>query len=119
VLVEVPEELSDQRRLQLRFDEASTRIATTLDAERIEAHRRTGYLDREIEDLDRRIRLAQAIEKMSDEKAELAATISRLRDEMSAFEADRSRRVAQSDETIRDRSSLLLRCPRQRLKAQT
>lgn len=45
-------------------------------------NQRLGYLDREIEDVERRLTLAKRIESLSERKSEIAATLSKFRDEV-------------------------------------
>lgn len=89
-----------QRTRQLEYDEISTVPQAAVDAESAEIHRRIGYLDRTIEDLERQSQLAARVSSISDRQATLAGEISKLSDEIV------TRRAAQ-EQTKLDVSALI------------
>jgi len=70
----------DQRQREL--DELTAGSTSSAEVERAALHRRAGYLDREIENLARKIRLANAVEELQSEKAEKVALYDRLEDDI-------------------------------------
>ncbi|MCY3546906.1 MAG: hypothetical protein OXH49_08480 [Gemmatimonadetes bacterium] len=72
--------LRDQRQREL--DELSAGFTSSSEAERAALHRKAGYLDREIEDLARKIRLAARVEELESRRAEKKTLFERLEDEI-------------------------------------
>lgn len=88
-LKKLPAEKNQQRTLQLQYDEIATAVMPSIGAILAEQHRRIGYLDRTIEELERRSQLAARLAEISTQQANLSAEISKLTDEIAA------RKVAQ------------------------
>ena len=70
--------LRDQRQREL--DELTAGSTSSAEAERATLHRRAGYLDREVEDLVHKIRLASAVEKLQNDRSDKIALCERLED---------------------------------------
>jgi len=70
----------DQRQRDL--DELTAGPTSSAEAERAALHRRAGYLDREIEDFSRKIRLAAAVEELETAKAEKMVLLERFEDKI-------------------------------------
>lgn len=58
--------------------------------------RQAGYLDREMEDLENKVSIAQMVDQLSRRKAQLNGEISRLRDENEAFRASQQKRLTKA-----------------------
>lgn len=57
-------------------------------------HRQSGYLDRQIEDLEQKARLVQTVQELSDQKNKLNAEITRLKSVNDALRAEQRERLA-------------------------
>lgn len=68
----------DQRQREL--DQLTAGSTSSAEAERAALHRKAGYLDREIEDLERKIQFAAALEELQSEKAEKVALLEQIKD---------------------------------------
>lgn len=79
--------LDRQRALQLQYDEISTTASSAIALAVSEVHRRIGYLDRAIEDIQQRFQLAGRVSAISEQQALLAGQISKLADEIEARKA--------------------------------
>ena len=93
--------LRDQRQREL--DQLTAGSTSSAEAERATLHRRAGYLDREIEDLVHKIRLAAAVEKLQREKADKMILYNRLEHKI----ADRRRAQQRRRDTATDKISQL------------
>ena len=92
LLQELPEATVLRDQLQRELDELTAGSTSSRETERATLHRRAGYLDREIEDLVRKIRLAAAIEKLQSEKSEKMALYEGLEDKITARRQAQQRR---------------------------
>lgn len=71
--------------------------------ERLRAlHRHSGYLDRQIEDLNEKAHIIQLVDKLSNEKNELNDAINRLKSQNDALQASQARRLEQAYTLIAD-----------------
>lgn len=87
---------------------ARASAASKLETRIADASRRIGYLDREIEQLQRREALAKEISELSDEKSRLNAAISEMQDRIKASEATQRKRRAIAYTAISDNTKSLL-----------
>lgn len=89
--------------------QATRQLPTTELQESLRAlHRQAGYLDREIEDLERKTSLVKVVEDLSRRKGELNQTIGRLRDDNAARLAEQERRLSKAYTAIADEIRSLL-----------
>ncbi|MGY4366717.1 hypothetical protein ACVW1A_002782 [Bradyrhizobium sp. LB1.3] len=65
-------------------------------------HRRSGYLDRQIEDLNEKAHIIQLVDKLSNEKNDLNDAINRLKSQNDALQASQARRLEQAYTLIAD-----------------
>lgn len=65
-------------------------------------HRRSGYLDRQIEDLNEKAHIIQLVDKLSNEKNDLNDAINRLKSQNEALQASQARRLEQAYTLIAD-----------------
>ena len=77
--------LEEEERLTLRFRELSA-VRTDADFAVAELYRDMGYVDREIEHLNRRLRLADRLGGLSQSRADLTAELETLTDDVAARE---------------------------------
>jgi hypothetical protein len=89
------------KRLDASWAKASTRlrelqsIPSSAEQERLRAiHRRSGYIDRQIEDLEQKAKLAETIRQLSSEKESLNSEISRLKTQNDALRAQQAERLS-------------------------
>ncbi|MCY1030983.1 AAA family ATPase [Corallococcus sp. BB11-1] len=94
-----------QSKLGDLTDTASLQRDSALD----ETYRRIGYLDRELEDLQKRIQLAGTIRQLEDRKAELSFVISKLEDELKKRYAQRETRETHAKAEIGRFTGILLK----------
>jgi hypothetical protein len=86
--------------LQRRLTSLAQPTAAGSAAIAAELNQRLGYLDREIEDVERRLTLARRIEGLSDRKAAIAGEVSKLRDEVAARSANERERKTTAKSSI-------------------
>lgn len=89
-------------KLQLEYNEISTKPLAPADAAASELHRRIGYLDRTLEELERLSGVAERVSAITAREAVLASEISRLTDDIQA-------RLAQQEERKHDIAALIAR----------
>jgi hypothetical protein len=87
--------------IEVNWLKASRRLASlrslpsTAERERLrELHRRSGYVDRQIEDLDQKSRLAETVRELSERKEQLNTEISQLKSLNEALRAQQSKRLS-------------------------
>src|SRR5690242_10380571 len=87
----------------IRWKDASRRLSylqslpSTNEREKLrELHRKSGYLQRQIEDLDQKAQLAKTVRELSDRKTELQDTINKLRSTNDALRAQQSTNLAKA-----------------------
>jgi hypothetical protein len=90
--------LAEARRLP------SSEVQETLRA----LHRQSGYLEREIEDLENKASIIQLVEELSKRKADLNAAITQLRDDNAARQTEQEKRLAIAYTAIADEVIKLL-----------
>lgn len=105
---ELPLLRARENSLQRRYEEIVTGPASRFEATAAELNQRLGYLDREQEDVERRLVLARRIEALSDRKAELSGIISKLRDEIRARQDLEKTRKIDAKVTVSDIAKGLL-----------
>jgi len=71
-------------------------------------HRRSGYLQRQVEDLDQKAQLAATVRELSDRKSELQTTITKLRSANEALRAQQSTNLAKAYTLIAEAVKKLL-----------
>ncbi len=98
--------LRNQRQREL--DELTAGPSSSWEAERAALHRRAGYLDREIEDLARKTRLAAGVEKLESERAELRVLFEQLEVEIARRRRAQERRRDAATRRISQLTTALL-----------
>ncbi len=96
-------------RLQIRYDELFQRVGSNIEAQIWDLHQRAGYLDRQIEDLDKQIALARSLDLLTERRGQLADEITRLRDEKGRLDATRQAKERSSRMLVSRRTAELLR----------
>jgi hypothetical protein len=98
-----------------KWKEASRRLSSlqslpsTNEREKLrELHRKSGYVQRQIEDLDQKAQLAAAVRELSERKAELQSSIAKLRGTNEALRAQQSNNLAKAYTLIADEVKKLL-----------
>ena len=74
-----------------------------------ELNRRTGYLDRQLEDLNDKAKLIEQLDQLSKRKADLAAELAKLRDTNARLRSAQEERLGRAYTSIADQICLLLR----------
>ena len=104
------------KKLTADWQKASARLSTlqtlpsTADRELFrELHRRSGYIDRQIEDLEQKSKLAETIQQLSERKDVLNAEISRLKTTNEALRTQQNKRLSVAVTRISDEIIELLR----------
>ena len=98
----------DQRQREL--DQLTAGSTSSAEAERAALHRKAGYLDREIEDLERKIHFAAAVEELRSAKAEKVALLERIKDRITdRLRTQQGHRDIATDK-ISQLTKLLLNC---------
>jgi hypothetical protein len=99
----------------IRWKDASRRLSylqslpSTNEREKLrELHRKSGYLQRQIEDLDQKAQLAKTVRELSDRKTELQDTINKLRSTNDALRAQQSTNLAKAYTLIAEEVKTLL-----------
>lgn len=100
---------------ETKWKEASRRLSvlqtlpSTADRESLrDLHRRSGYLQRQIEDLDQKAELAATVRQLSDRKSELQAAAARLRDTNETLRAQQASTLAKAYTLIAEEVKKLL-----------
>ncbi|MCW1995554.1 hypothetical protein ABIE85_005995 [Bradyrhizobium diazoefficiens] len=103
------------RDTETKWKDASRRLSalqslpSTNDREKLrDLHRRSGYLQRQIEDLDQKAQLAATVRQLSDRKSELQATITKLRNTNDTLRAQQASTLAKAYTLIADEVKKLL-----------
>jgi DNA repair exonuclease SbcCD ATPase subunit len=103
------------RETEAGWKEASRRLASlqslpsTNEREQLrELHRKSGYVQRQIEDLDQKAELAATIRELSDKKIELQNDIAKLRATNEALRAQQSNNLAKAYTNIAEEVKALL-----------
>lgn len=109
LLGRLPGEEAKRREVQDRLDELSVRALTRLESEQAELYRHVGYLDREIELLERKRQMAARVDALVARKADISSDISRMQDEIAARSAAQSERQAQATSSIASLTAEILR----------
>jgi len=98
-----------------KWREASRRLSalqslpSTNEREKLrELHRKSGYIQRQIEDLDQKARLAATVRELSDRKAELQSSIAKLRSANEALRAQQASTLAKAYTLISQEVKTLL-----------
>ena len=98
--------LRDQRQREL--DELTAGAVSSAETERATLHRKVGYLDRTIEDLARKIRLAAGVEELQSEKAKKRALFEQIEDEIAGRRRVQQRRRDTATKRISELTTTLL-----------
>ncbi len=98
-----------RQALQLRYNELRVSAKSPTDIKRGELNRRIGYLDRELEDIEKRMQVALRIEELSKRREEIAAEVVRLKDEITAHEQAKQEREREVYNLIASLTANLLR----------
>ncbi len=97
-----------QKALSARFSELSLNFISESDA-RIEAlTSRTGYLERELIDLQREKKIAEQLDQLSSARALLNEEVSRLKSNIQVWQGQKERRQAQAYQLIQRLTSYIL-----------
>nr|WIE92216.1 AAA family ATPase [Mesorhizobium sp. WSM4875] len=89
---------------------ATQRLPSTLARERLgELHRRSGYLDRQFEDLEQKARLVETVRELSDRRQRLEDAISKLKSANEALRAQQQNRLSIAYTRIAEEVKELLR----------
>jgi DNA repair exonuclease SbcCD ATPase subunit len=119
IAARLPVLYTKRTELQLRHADLATRPSPPQEAIVHDAYRRIGYLDREIEDIQKRIQMANTYRALSERKAQLVAELSRLEDEISERQSHRERREAEAKSEIIKTTAALLESDLKREKGFT
>ncbi len=82
------------RASSVRLNDARKLPSTELQDSLRELHRQSGYLDREIEDLEKKAAIVQLVDQLSSKKSEIASEITRLKVDNEARKAEQAKRVS-------------------------
>jgi hypothetical protein len=103
------------KETEANWKEASRRLASlqslpsTSERERLrELHRKSGYVQRQIEDLDQKAQLAATIRELSDKKTQLQDDIAKLRARNEALRAQQSNNLAKAYTNVAEEVKTLL-----------
>jgi hypothetical protein len=73
-----------------------------------ELHRQSGYIERQIEDLDQKMHIAQLVQEISDRKSNINSEINRFRSENEKLEAEQQERLSKAYTAISEKVKSLL-----------
>lgn len=99
----------EQEAVQRRYEDLRKGSLSAMEERYAELNRQIGYFDREIEDLQRRLKLAQRIAALTSEKAEIAAQMSTLRDKIEARRQGQTERKAKAYTRVSDITAEILK----------
>lgn len=107
---QIPTLYAKRAELQLRQADLASPV-TSAPQELIihDIYRRIGYLDREIEDVQKRMQMAQTIRELDEQKAQVAAEISRLKSDIEGRQSRRETRESEVKSEISKATAELLR----------
>lgn len=97
-----------EKQLNRRLEELGQDRSPTNQAALADLNQRLGYLDRELEDVSRRLALARRIDGLSEKKGELASEITRIRDQIAALGTQEKNRRIAAKSTISEHCIALL-----------
>lgn len=105
----LPQFRAKQQELQSKLGDLTTTTPLQRDSAVDEIYRRIGYLDRELEDLQRRVQLASTIRQLEERKAELSFAMSKLEDELKRRYTQRETREVNAKAEIGRLTGVLLK----------
>lgn len=109
VSMQLPAEIAKSKELQARLNELATRAMSRIESAEAELYRQLGYLDNEIEALERKKQLAARIDGLSDRKASISSRISLMEDEIAARINAQSERRGRAASIVSEITAEILR----------
>lgn len=98
-----------RRRMQAEYDEAMSGVRSAYAEEIAQLNREIGYATRQLQDLDEKIRLAEAIETLAVRREELKAEISRLETQIADLAKTVGDRRGATEKLIGESAASILR----------
>ena len=97
---ELPQLKEQRQELQARYDGLASDVGTTDEQELKSSYTRIGYINRQIEDIDNRIRIFGRLDSLKEERDQLASQVGELKEQRDILEKQRDDRRVESYHAI-------------------